>query len=71
MKHVIVIETVDRPWKAAHKIVFSNRIELLVEAVAEHFLGNEPCVVRSMWFRDSAIAAVHEMYNAPKWEGGL
>jgi hypothetical protein len=71
MKHVIVIETPDRKWDAKDKVIFSNRIETAVEAIAEHYLGDEPCVVRSMWFRDSAIAAVHELYNAPKWNGGL
>ena len=68
MKHVIVIETVD-PSEGGPE--FSVAFQSAVEAEIEERVG-EPdiCVVRGRWNTDSAIEAVYEMYNAPKWNRG-
>jgi hypothetical protein len=69
MKHVIVIETVDEiagglPLKQSDQDVLERAVELLFE------MENRSCYVRSSFNQSSAVAAVHEMYNAPKWDGG-
>jgi len=69
MKHVIVIETVDKPMTADLKRQFENRVTMAAESMAA-FLTEGPVFVNSAFFVKSAIAATHEMYNAPKWEGG-
>ena len=68
MKHVIVIETSDPPegqpidrYLAGY---LTSRIEKALDA------ANVLAVVRDSYNQNSAIAAIHEMYNAPKWNGG-
>ena len=66
MKHIIVIETVDYP---AGKFIAPDLQSVLCRAVeigVEEAHGS--CFVNARFNVDSAIAAVHEMYNAPKWE---
>jgi hypothetical protein len=67
MKHVIVIETVDEiagglPLKQSDQDVLERAVELFFE------IEHRSCCVRSSFNQSSAIAAVHEMYNAPKWD---
>lgn len=66
MKHVIVIETVD-PSEGGFPVCKSLESFLIgfIEGRMDEALG--VCVVRSMFNAQSAIAAVHEMYGAPKW----
>ena len=70
MKHIIIIETSDcLPVEEEDKQKFQQMCYETVECIAEHFHGE--CFVRSAFYEKSAIAATHEMYNAPKWEGGI
>jgi hypothetical protein len=68
MKHVIVIETVDDD-----RGIVSDRLQKVlmraVELGVEDAIGT--CYVHGKFNARSAIAATHEMYNAPKWNGGL
>jgi len=63
------IETLDPPdgkpipWRLEDKL--TNRLEALV--LESHGL----CAVLSRFNVPSAIAAVHEMYGAPEWKGGV
>jgi hypothetical protein len=68
MKHVIVIETVDGE-KGEIKSMLQN-VLLRVCEMGITDLGMV-CHVQGKFNVDSAIAATHEMYNAPKWNGGL
>lgn len=63
MKHVIVIETADNAE-------FSGYVEHRIkQRISDVLLANNiSCVTYSKFFVESAIAAVHEMYNAPKWD---
>ena len=64
MRHVIVIETPDRqggngiPEKL--QAVLTRAIEIGVEE------AHDICFVHARFNVDSAIAAVHEMYNVPE-----
>lgn len=66
MKHVIVIETVDGFDMPAH-------IQVNIEEAISYWVRKclQECLILHTYNVESAIAAVHEMYNAPKWEGGL
>lgn len=69
MKHVIVIETVDSQDGVIDKELqraLMRAVEIGVEEI-----GGASCVVLGSFNAKSAIAATHEMFNAPKWEGGL
>ena len=63
MKHVIVIETPDRA-------PLSERLENQINSTIEDLIDVE-CFIQSTFNQHSAIAAVHEMYNAPEWKGGI
>ena len=67
MKHVIVICTVDD-----ERGVIDSQLQKVLERAVE--IGVEeaghPCYVQSRFNVKSAIAATHEMYNAPEWKGG-
>lgn len=68
MKHVIVIETVDPDCGGrtiSHQT--ANQIEDAIEDILYEEHGSY-FVVRGAYNQKSAIAAAHEMYNAPKWE---
>jgi len=61
MKHVIVIETPD------DKPVSGRVRTILMGNVSKIFADNGiVCVVHSRFAAESAIAAVHEMFNAPE-----
>jgi hypothetical protein len=63
VKHVIVIETPDG------KNIPDRLAAVLVRAVEIGVTeGHSICFVQARFNFDSAVAAVHEMYNAPKWE---
>lgn len=66
MKHVLVIETADR-----HYISPTTEEWLTQFLEGALTLAGIECVVRSTFNQDSAIATVHDMYNASKWEGGV
>jgi hypothetical protein len=69
MKHVIVIETVDE--SEGGKLIdhqLANLLEANIDLLVSDKIGI--CVVRGTYNNASAIAAVHELYNAPKWDGG-
>ena len=65
MKHVIVIETVDIP----HGIIHQTLQNVLLRAIE---IGCEDeCIahfVHAKFNVESAIAAVHEMYNVTPWD---
>ena len=63
MKHVIVIETPDddRPLPTTLQQALMRAAEIGCE------LEGITCFVHGRFNEKSAIAAVHEMYNAPKW----
>lgn len=68
MKHIIIIETVD-PSEPTGKEMSETLAELLlreVEQDVENLHGT--CAVYGVFNQDSAIAALHELYGAPKWE---
>jgi len=67
LKHVIVIETVDRVERIPDAERFEQAIVGMVEELATVFEGE--CAVRSKFYVNSAISAVHELYNARPWEG--
>ena len=67
MKHVIVIETVD--IEAGGKRIpksLQDVLERAVEIGVEE--GHGVCFVCSRFNVESATAAIHEMYNLPKWD---
>ena len=63
MKHVIVIETPET-------ITISPLRQDVLEGAIEGVLSGQSSstFIQCRFNVDSAIAAVHEMYNAPKWE---
>ena len=63
MKHIIVIETVDgKPLPEKLQAVLIRAVDIGVSG------GHGICWVQGKFNVDSAIAAVHEMFNAPAWE---
>lgn len=67
MKHVIIIETTDPSYGGRQLGQFDQEV---LERAVELFFETEGlnCCVRSSFNQSSAISAVHEMYNAPKWD---
>ena len=68
MKHVIVIETVDSQ-DGVIPIDLSRILLRVVEMGIED--TGRVCFVHGKFNAESAIAATHELYNAPKWEPNL
>lgn len=66
MKHVIVIETVDRPERIPDAERFTQALIGMVEELVPVFEGE--CFVRSAFYVASAVDAIHEMYNLPRLE---
>jgi hypothetical protein len=69
MKHVIVIETCDPPEGGP----ISNGLQSVLLRAVEIGVqeGHGVCFVQGKFNVVSAITAVHEMYNAPEWRGGI
>ena len=69
MKHVIVIETVDRPERIPDAERFTQALVGMVEELVPVFEGE--CFVQSRFYVESAVDAIHEMYNIPPVERGI
>ena len=66
MKHVIVIETVDEV--AGGLPLHQSDQEVLIRAVELFFeIEKKTACVYGRFNQQSAIAAIHEIYGAPKW----
>lgn len=65
MKHLIVIETADGrvPAPEEGELDFQTHIIKTIEALVEHYCGE--CFIQSRFYEKSALAACHEMFNAP------
>ena len=68
MKHVIVIETTDIP--PTH---IGDQLQKILLRVCEMGCEDEgiSAVAYGRFNVTSAIGALHEMYGAPEWKGGL
>ena len=64
MKHVIVIETVDRPERIPDAERFTQALVGMVEELVPVFEGE--CVIYSRFYVESAVEAVCEIFNVPK-----
>lgn len=69
MKHVIVITTADAPEGPEIHPMLAHYIESRIEKALLN-IAEMDCFIQSRFNVDSAIEATHEMYNAPKWNGG-
>jgi hypothetical protein len=65
MKHVIIIETVDREERIPDSERFTQALTSMVEELTEVFEGE--CFVQTRFYVESATVAVHEMFNLPPW----
>jgi hypothetical protein len=70
MKHVIVINTVDPPEGKPLSIPFQTDLIQKIEKLVQAEVGKDLRYTVDRFNVDSAIEAVHEMYNAPKWNRG-
>ena len=66
MRHVIVIETVGESIPAYLPDRFQADVIATLDRMVRKYKGES--FIQTKFYVESAIAAIHEMFNAPKWD---